>query len=313
MATSTLPPDWWWDDVHGESGAKAGEFEMFALRQQWSTQWCERVDPNDGADRWCPEFYTRQMRMGGWGCAAAPRPLAAVRRKARRHGGHSSRRVLKCEEPLILTMMIVMSLRQSARGMHPSGRILLRRSWRMGRNAGSPFNYLDHEWAARTCTILSTTTYIDEQIRVMALQPTPEMLRKKVNFKLAELQHLFAFDKAGANVSQQTGLACDEGGRLFGVTTCWGTGSNGTVGQRMHCPDSITHSKYSNGCLEYDDIVVLQSRANGDGRDLQSWVIPSVVAVVISALVLLIGLVFARQHRRRKAAAEAEYNARLIR
>eukprot|EP00949_MAST-11_sp_MAST-11-sp1_P000803 g803.t1 len=179
---------------------------------------------------------------------------------------------------------------------------------------GAPFNYLDHEWAKHgTCTILSTTTYIDEQIRLMALQPTPEMLRKKVNFKLAELQHLFAFDKAGANVSQQTGLACDEGGRLFGVTTCWGTGSNGTVGQRMHCPDSITHSKYSNGCLEYDDIVVLQSRANGDGRDLQSWVIPSVVAVVISALVLLIGLVFARQHRRRKAAAEAEYNARLIR
>ena len=168
---------------------------------------------------------------------------------------------------------------------------------------GGGLNYGDHEWAKHgSCTSLDAEIFTSDSMGLTNSLPAPKDLvaGQGATTDLAALYRMYAFSY-NATPGSTTGrlrsggdgavaaFACDEGGYLFGVTTCWSKGKDGRPTTRRSCPQIILESPYSNSCVNSTSILIRS------GQPESIWALPGGIlflacSITVASLLVVLGI-----------------------
>ena len=228
------------------TGAAVGDFDLFALRQQWAPQWCTR-SAMDRSMSWCDPVSLRRRTDGG--AFMALHGLWPQYNATRKGGADwpqfcgafadcaTHRTDPRCELP------------PEVRKSHYQDFMTLAPAW-VYQAGGGNLNYGDHEWSKHgSCTGLDAEIFTSDSMGLTRSTQAPAALvaRQGHTVDMAALLGMYNFSLSGDGTIAT--FACDEGGYLFAVTTCWNKGKDGRPTTRRRCPRIIAESAYSNSCV----------------------------------------------------------------
>lgn len=297
------------------TGAAPGDFDLFALRQQWAPQWCVRSEM-DSSMSWCRPSMLRRRSDGGsfmalhglWPQYNSTRPRQTSQNstvdadwpqfcgKFADCGGEKQSLLERCRLPA------------AVRASHYESFMGLAPAW-VYQKGGGDLNYGDHEWAKHgSCTGLDAEIFTSDSMGLTDSLPAPRAIIDKQgsSIHLASLLKMYNFSRDDDGIADRgegviAAFACDEGGYLFGVTTCWTRAKNGSPLRRRLCPSNIAKSAYSNSCVNRSSVLI---RA---GQPESIWLAPggtlflvcliSVASVLIVAGVVTLARIILRRMR----------------
>ena len=312
------------------TGAPVGDFDLFALRQQWAPQWCTR-SAMDRSMSWCDPVSLRRRSDGG--AFMALHGLWPQFNATRRCSGNMTgnmtgadtintdcitadwpqfcgafadcaahRTAARCELP------------PSVRASHYEDFMTLAPAW-VYQDGGGGLNYGDHEWSKHgSCTGLDAEMFTSDSMGLTNNLPAPAALvaRQGHTVDMGALLRMYNFSFPLSSKKEQRGgdgaiaaFACDEGGYLFGVTTCWNKGKDGRPTTRRRCPLIMSESAYSNSCVNRSSILI---RA---GQPESIWFAPGgalffVCLIAVASLLLVTGIIGAVRIILRRVKANRE-------
>ena len=281
----------------------AGDFDLFALRQQWAPQWCVRSEM-DSSMSWCQPSMLRRRSDGG--SFMALHGLWPQYNSTRQHqtgmnstvdvdwpqfcgafadcGGEKQSLLERCRLPA------------AVRASHYESFMAFAPAW-VYQQGGGDLNYGDHEWAKHgSCTELDAEIFTSDSMGLTNSLPAPRTIIEKQgsSITMSSLLRLYNFSSDSDIADRGEGViaafACDEGGYLFGVTTCWTRAKNGSPLSRRLCPSNIAKSAYSNSCANSTSILI---RA---GQPESTWLAPGgtlflVSLIAVAAVLIVTGFV----------------------
>ena len=120
----------------------------------------------------------------------------------------------------------------------------------------------------------------------MQLLPTAETILDSQGSTVDFEQLYDAYDFPESEPGSAAAFSCDEGGFLFGVSTCWAVNAKGTASHRTACPESVLGSNYSASCKFVSQIHIRAAPAKN--IFVEVWLIASAsILFVLLALVLI--------------------------
>lgn len=251
----------WIPDEKGATGAPPGNFSIYLLRQQWAPEWCCR-EPWHG---WCPPIVTKPYRErlilhGLW-------PEYDDKRSNRT--GHDISwpqwcgKFKDCKSDLVTVGLPKhCSIPQSDRNKYDAEWAVLAPAYPFNKeDLGHGWNCGDHEYAKHgTCTVLNSTVFLGEGIRLMSVMGTPRVVQENIGkrIRLADLQRAYNFEGSRGKEKAAAFSCTETDGRVtnfFSVTTCWSVdGGTGKPDKRIDCPGIVTRNEYSNNCIKAERV-----------------------------------------------------------